>query len=44
MLTLVKGPNIAPSQDPTMYGHIGLLNAIEVWFNLQPLHPTVLPV
>jgi phosphatidylinositol-3-phosphatase len=44
VLTLVKGPNIAQSQDATMYGHLGLLNAIEDWFGLTQLHPTVLPV
>jgi hypothetical protein len=45
VLTLVTGPNVAPgTQDATMYGHLGLLNAIEVWFGLTQLHPTVPPV
>jgi phosphatidylinositol-3-phosphatase len=45
VLTLVTGPNVAPgTQDATMYGHLGLLNAMEDWFSLPQLHPTVPPV
>lgn len=44
ILTLVTGPNVTPGQDDTMYGHLGLLNAMEDWFQLEQLHPTVPPV
>ena len=39
ILTLVTGPNVVPGQDATMYGHLGMLNAIEDWFGLSELHP-----
>jgi phosphatidylinositol-3-phosphatase len=41
VLTLVTGPNVTPGQDPTMFGHLGLLNAMEDWFGLPRLNPTV---
>jgi phosphatidylinositol-3-phosphatase len=45
VLTLVTGPNVAPgTQDATMYGHLGLLNAMEDWFSLPRLNPNVPPV
>jgi phosphatidylinositol-3-phosphatase len=44
VLTLVTGPNVAPGQDDTMFGHLGLLNAFERWFGVRPLHPKVPPL
>lgn len=44
VLTLVTGPNVTPGQDATMYGHLGLLNAMQDWLGLDRLHPTVPPV
>jgi len=41
VLTLVIGPNVTPGSDATMYGHLGMLNAIEDWWGLPRLHPTV---
>jgi hypothetical protein len=44
VLTLVTGPNVAPGQDARVYGHEGLLNAIEGWFGVPKLHPAVEPL
>jgi phosphatidylinositol-3-phosphatase len=41
ILTLVTGPNVTPGSDATMYGHLGMLNAIEDWFGIAKLHPAV---
>jgi phosphatidylinositol-3-phosphatase len=41
ILTLVTGPNVTPGQNATMYGHLGMLNAIEDWFGVPRLHPAV---
>jgi phosphatidylinositol-3-phosphatase len=45
VLTLVTGPNVTPgTQNSTMFGHLGLLNAMEDWFGLPQLHPTLPPL
>lgn len=44
VLTLVTGPNVTPGLNNTMFGHLGLLNAMEDWLGLPRLHPTVPPV
>jgi hypothetical protein len=41
ILTLVTGPNVTAGSDATMYGHLGMLNAIEDWFGIPQLHPPV---
>jgi hypothetical protein len=38
---LVTGPNVTAGPDATMYGHLGMLNAIEDWFGVPELHPPV---
>jgi phosphatidylinositol-3-phosphatase len=43
-LALVTGPDVTPGSDATTYGNIGLLNAIQVWFGVPRLRPTVPPL
>jgi phosphatidylinositol-3-phosphatase len=43
-LALVTGPGVRPGSDATTYGNIGLLNAIQVWFGVPRLRPTVPPL
>lgn len=43
-LTLVTGPNVTPGSDATTYGNVGLLNAMQIWFGVPTLSPTVPPL
>jgi phosphatidylinositol-3-phosphatase len=43
-LALVTGPGVTPGSDGAMYGHLGLLNAIQNWFGVPTLTPTVPPL